>query len=191
MIVVPSEAKIFLLCRKTEYVEAEMVRRSEFEQLAQLRDLLLHAMQRLNCRGIAAPQIGVFRQYMIFAKQDGRIVEMVNPEIIRMLGKETNGTECCLSVPPPGNACPVPRMQTVLMEYETVEAPGMRQEMMLSGIDAVVAQHEYDHLSGTYFTERVKTTDKRRILQEYEKWKQERGNHHAENHTRPLTAHRF
>ena len=48
--------------------------------------------------GLAAPQVGILRRIVVIEKEDGTILELVNPEIIATAG-EQEGLEGCLSLP--------------------------------------------------------------------------------------------
>jgi len=110
--------------------------------------------------GLAAPQIGVPLQVVIFGithnpryPQAPPIPEtlLVNP-VITPLGPELeDGEEGCLSVP--GVRAPVPRWKRV--RYEAFLPSGEPLVREVEGFHARVVQHECDHLSGILFTDRL------------------------------------
>ncbi len=113
--------------------------------------------------GIAAPQIGSLSRIVVFdasrnkkcAENNGLTV-MINPEIVEHEGMITF-REGCMSVPDfTGN---VNRAQRVVVHYMDEE---MKPRVLnASGFEAVLIQHETDHLDGILFVDRVisKRTD--------------------------------
>jgi len=107
--------------------------------------------------GIAAPQLGeMFRIVTVDCslglhpcKNHGRLL-MVNPEIIYQSGK-TLGREGCLSVPE--WVAMVSRSKKVTVRYQDIY--GEYHEVLATGFEARVIQHELDHLDGVLFIDRV------------------------------------
>jgi len=128
-------------------------------------------MSEHNGIGIAAPQVGVFKNYFVMRTQAGETLDMVNPEMVQMYGHEVEGFEACLSIPPCGNGCKVARLQQVRVAFGTSEAPNTRRVQEFSGMDAIVIQHEIDHLTGTFFIDRVSQNKKKEVLQLLNQWK--------------------
>lgn len=122
--------------------------------------------------GIAAPQVGRSMRLFIMAPKPGprypdappmEPFAVINPEIIRLFGEVQKGYEGCLSVP--GFRGLVPR-------YEQVEAcwldrHGNRKRAILSGFVARIFQHEFDHLEGILFPERMDKEDPLLTLEEF------------------------
>jgi peptide deformylase len=97
--------------------------------------------------GIAAPQIGVGKQVFVAHLSTGPIVA-VNP-VIATTGSTQVAPEGCLSVP--GAECHVARFAVVeLKAFDELMRP---YEMTLSGWDARIIQHEFDHLRGVLITD--------------------------------------
>ena len=99
--------------------------------------------------GLAAPQVGSLRRVFIVDVGDG-IVEFINPEILETKGEQT-GTEGCLSVP--GKSGTVCRPSYV--KVKALNRDG--QEFVLEGEDLMARAilHEYDHLEGELFIDKV------------------------------------
>lgn len=93
--------------------------------------------------GIAAPQIGQSLR-MCIVKLSGRLLPMVNPEIISKSPDIEYAEEGCLSLP--GVWLAVPRSVSIVVKY--LDGRGKEQERMLEKLDARVVQHEVDHLDG-------------------------------------------
>ncbi len=110
--------------------------------------------------GLAAPQIGVDLQLVIFgfersdrypeAPQVPRTI-LINPEIVPLGGEQEEGWEGCLSVP--GLRGLVPRFTRI--RYTGFEPRGARIERAADGFHARVVQHEYDHLIGRLYPSRI------------------------------------
>lgn len=112
--------------------------------------------------GIAAPQIGVGLQMMIVASRpnprypDAPLMQpllLLNPLPLRYSDTTVEEWEGCLSVP--GLRGKVRRPDAVDIEY--FDAAGRGHQLALSGFPARIFQHEYDHLIGMTFVDRVAT----------------------------------
>ena len=126
--------------------------------------------------GLAAPQVAEPVRLVIIkisngASRYGDIPEIpltvfVNPRI-EVLDTETAGYwEGCLSVP--GLRGFVERPQHVRVEY--LDVKGHLQMMELKGFLATVFQHEFDHLDGTLYIDRITDTRLLSFDQEYERY---------------------
>lgn len=111
--------------------------------------------------GIAAPQIGVDLQLVIFGfAQSARYPEaeavpltvLLNPEIEVLPGPEESGWEGCLSVP--GMRGEVTRPGRI--RYAGYDPLGGRIEREAEGFHARVVQHECDHLWGVLYPMRLR-----------------------------------
>jgi len=121
---------------------------------------LFETMEAANGAGLAAPQIGVDLQLVIFGfTQNQRYPEappvpptvLANP-VITPLGDETvDGWEGCLSVP--GLRGLVPRYARI--RYSGFDAEGQPIEREADGFHARVVQHECDHLIGRLYPTRM------------------------------------
>ena len=112
--------------------------------------------------GLAAPQIGVDLQVVIFGTgapnpryPDAPIVPrtvLINPVITPLGDEEEEGWEGCLSVP--GLRAVVPRWRRI--RYQGFAPDGSRVDREVEGFHARVVQHECDHLMGTLYPMRVR-----------------------------------
>ena len=105
--------------------------------------------------GIAAPQVGLNIKAIWVQRFDkeGKPFEFfVNPEIKWMSSALRLGAEGCLSIP--NERGEVYRSLVIDLAYETLE--GEKKRELVEGFTAVIFQHEYDHLIGKLFTERIK-----------------------------------
>jgi peptide deformylase len=124
--------------------------------------------------GIAAPQVGQSLQLIIIASYpndrypDAPLMDplpMINPQIIHQSPETIQGWEGCLSVP--GIRGQVSRATTVTVSY--LDRHGQPQQQEFSGFVARIIQHEYDHLIGKVFLDRVPSTNEMMTEAEYRK----------------------
>ncbi|KAF1054006.1 MAG: Peptide deformylase [Stenotrophomonas maltophilia] len=129
-------------------------------ELQQLIDDMFDTMAHAGGVGLAAPQIGVDLQLVIFGFEhsarypDAPAVPMtilLNPEITPMDAVLEEGWEGCLSVP--GLRGVVNRHQRI--RYRGLDPQGQPIERLAEGFHARVVQHECDHLIGRLYPSRV------------------------------------
>jgi peptide deformylase len=134
---------------------------------AQLKDWvqqMFELMYEARGIGLAANQVALpYRLFVINptadpARKDEEMV-FLNPAIVRKNGSE-DAEEGCLSLPEVYG--PVTRAERIVVEAFDLSGQEFRAEM--SGLHARVVQHEYDHLEGVLFTDRV-TDDVKQELQ--------------------------
>ena len=127
------------------------------ELLTDMRD----TMEALNGAGIAAPQIGVSQQVVIFGfKSNPRYPDaeavpftvLINPTLEPIGTELEDGWEGCLSVP--GMRGIVPRYKQ--LRYAGFDEKGQRIDRTVSDFHARVVQHECDHLIGMLYPMRIK-----------------------------------
>ena len=111
--------------------------------------------------GLAAPQIGVGLQVVIFGFDEserypeaGAVPQtiLINPQITPLCTEEEMGWEGCLSLP--GLRGEVPRWARI--RYRGFDAQGQLIERSVDGFHARVVQHECDHLIGKLYPMRVR-----------------------------------
>ncbi|KAF6001635.1 peptide deformylase [Cyanidiococcus yangmingshanensis] len=107
--------------------------------------------------GLAAPQVGVNKRLMVFnPKGDSRSwlteVALVNPRIIERSETTDEALEGCLSFP--GISGEVER--SIWIKVEAEKPNGRRFRVKYTGWTARIFQHEYDHLDGILFIDRMK-----------------------------------
>ena len=141
---------------------AQPVTAFDSDTLRQLLVDLSDTMAAANGAGLAAPQIGVDLQVVIFGSDEPnpRYPEapvvprtvLVNPVITPVGDEEEEGWEGCLSVP--GMRGLVPRWRRI--RYTGFDAQGHRLEREVEGFHARVVQHESDHLFGKLYPMRIR-----------------------------------
>jgi peptide deformylase len=102
--------------------------------------------------GLAAPQIGVKKRIFIMGNFV-KLVACINPKIVSLSEERANDLEGCLSFPE--LFMKVKRPASAIVNYYTISGELVERE--LTGLEARVFLHEYDHLIGVTFDQRVGT----------------------------------
>lgn len=153
--------------------QAQLVENVRDEHLQRLIDDLIATTVASNGVGIAAPQVSEsYRLFIVASRPNPRYpnapemepTAMINPRIIAHSTEVVKGWEGCLSIP--GIRGLVPRYQAIEVEYTTRDGQLHRQE--LTDFVARIFQHEYDHLEGIVFLDRVESTHDLITEQEYQ-----------------------
>ena len=153
---------------------------AEFPDLEKLITNMKETMYNASGVGLAAPQIGkAIRLFLIdaspFAEDDDLSEEertvlksfnrvFINPKILEEEGEEWLFNEGCLSIPEVRED--VSRQPKITIEYQD-ENFTIHTET-LEGLAARVFQHEYDHIEGILFTDKLSTLKKRIIKKKLE-----------------------
>lgn len=141
---------------------AQRVTEFDTDALHLLVSDMFDTMRAVNGAGLAAPQIGVDLQLVIFGTDavnprypDAPLVPrtvLLNPVITPLGEQEEDGWEGCLSVP--GLRGVVPRFSSI--RYTGLDPYGDPIERTVDGFHARVVQHECDHLIGKLYPMRVR-----------------------------------
>ena len=140
--------------------QAQPVPRLDTPDLHALVADMQDTMQALNGAGLAAPQIGIGLQVVIFGiDHNPRYPEaeavphtvLVNPVLTPMGDELEEAWEGCLSVPDMRGL--VPRYKDV--RYQGFDQFGNAIDRAVSGFHARVVQHECDHLAGILYPMRI------------------------------------
>lgn len=140
-------------------------------ELKQLIADMYETMYSANGVGLAAPQVG--KAVRLFVMDSGPMVELdeedlaeleegevpetpvkrafINPQMVSETGEEWGFEEGCLSIP--GVRELVTRHADIVIRYE--DENRQVHEEAFSGMAARVIQHEYDHLEGILFTDKL------------------------------------
>ena len=145
----------------------------DYPNLDQLLLNMKDTMENASGVGLAAPQIGkAIRLFLIdaspfsenedleddereFLKDFNKI--FINAKIIEEEGEEWAFNEGCLSIPKINED--VMRNETIHIEY--VDENFVPHKETLSGLAARIFQHEYDHIEGILFTDKLSSLKKR------------------------------
>ncbi|MBF2065367.1 MAG: peptide deformylase [Calothrix sp. C42_A2020_038] len=144
------------------------------EPIQTLIDDLIITIKTTNAVGIAAPQVAALHRLFIVASHPNprypnaplmEPIAMINPYIVDHSTETVKGWEGCLSVP--GIRGFVPRYQSITVEY--TDRNGDINNVKLVDFVARIFQHEYDHLNGIVFLDRVESSQDLISEEEYQK----------------------
>ncbi len=123
-----------------------------------VRDLaadMLGTMYAAAGRGLAAPQVGamlrMFVMDMTWKEGVKDPLVFINPDLLWMSDERATGAEGCLSIP--HITVDVARATEVRMRWTGLD--GAVQEQLFTGVAAICAQHEFDHLDGIVTLNRI------------------------------------
>lgn len=136
-------------CREVENVD---------EKIKVLGQDMLDTMYKNDGIGLAACQVGILKRVIVYdiryieedAQKEGHI--LINPKITSRSKAMIEVEEGCLSFPDVYEK--VLRHEKVTVEYTDIN--GKKKKINAKDIEAVVLQHEIDHLDGIVFLDRVK-----------------------------------
>jgi peptide deformylase len=148
----------------------------DFERLV---DDMVETMLEADGAGLAAPQIGVpLRLFVMTGFPEGRgegeeaptrdeeaaaTVVVVNPTLGAAQGSHL-AVEGCLSLPGLFHEA-VPRHASLTLRYQ--DRQGRQHERLVGGREAVIVQHEADHLEGVLFVDRLPPVERQRFMEEH------------------------
>ena len=144
---------------------------------------LAHAMAKLMYKtdgvGIAAPQVGLLKRFVVIdcdwieEDENGRPLKknaltMINPRIVDHSQETVVNSEGCLSVP--GITGDVERWEWVEVECYNEDYELVRYKS--DGLFGRCMQHEIDHLDGVTFVDRLEPLARLQVLKEYDEARQ-------------------
>lgn len=125
---------------------------TEFDgRLAQLLDDMRDTMIAENGVGIAAVQVGVLKRACIVCPDGETSYEFINPEIVKKSGTQSS-VEGCLSVPNMSGEVERPKK----IDIRAYDRFGKQFELKATGYLAIICCHEFDHMDGVLFIDKVK-----------------------------------
>jgi len=118
-----------------------------------VEEKLLDSMKQYNGIGLSANQIGIMeRVFVMYSDVKKReTITCFNPEIVTKSDTEILMDEGCLTYP--GLWLKVKRPDGIEVQYE--DKSGEIQHQAMFGLECRIFLHEYDHMEGTDFTEKV------------------------------------
>lgn len=130
-------------------------------ELQKTADAMHATMAKAKGVGLAAPQVGLSIQLLVLnptgKKEDAQT--LVNPKLILAKDVEVPGEEGCLSFP--GIWAEIERAGSLVVEAQDVKGAPVRLE--LHDYLARIVQHEFDHLDGILFIDRMTPADRARV----------------------------
>ena len=141
---------------------------ANYPNLKELIAEMFESMEKSDGIGLAAPQIGLsIRLFVVdataFAEENPELKEFrkpfINAQILERGTETVSFNEGCLSLP--GIHGDVIRPTTIRMSY--CDEDFVQHEETFSGIVARIIQHEYDHIEGILFTDKLSAFKKQLI----------------------------
>jgi peptide deformylase len=108
--------------------------------------------------GLAAPQININARMFIMCPDDTHIV-VINPIIKKRRGS-VKSHEGCLSIPGVNETVP---NRDEIIDVEYFDENFNKKKIRLRGFDAIIFQHEFDHLNGVLYTDLLTTEGKEAV----------------------------
>jgi peptide deformylase len=148
--------------------KATAIERDEYPHIKELVENMFETMYAARGVGLAAPQIGLsMRLFVIdatpFSDDDENLKDFkkafINAKILEENGEEWAFNEGCLSIPDIRED--IYRKPTLKISY--YDEDWKHHEEIFSGMAARVIQHEYDHIEGKLFTDKLSPLRRRLI----------------------------
>jgi peptide deformylase len=134
-------------------------------EIANIAAEMIETMHQSKGVGLAGPQVGLMKRIFV-VHVDGDVPRVfINPSIIGTSQETVKLEEGCLSVP--GVWVDVVRPESV--RVQAWNEKGRPFTIETGGILARVILHEYDHLEGTLFIDRIPESRRNKILAKFEK----------------------
>ena len=127
-----------------------------------VEEKLLDSMKNYNGIGLSANQIGIMeRVFVMYSDVKKReTITCFNPKIVTQSDTKILMDEGCLTYP--GLWLKVKRPDGIEVEYE--DKNGEIQHQAMFGLECRIFLHEYDHMEGTNFTQKVSKIKLNRAL---------------------------
>lgn len=132
------------------------VNKASLLEVRSLISEMFETMHRANGVGLSAIQIGIpLKIFVIEAHMEEEDLHIrgsfINPRLINESGDIVKHPEGCLSVP--GLTAMVDRPESI--ELEWYDEDWTKHKKIFHGIEARIIQHEYDHLNGIIYTDKI------------------------------------
>jgi peptide deformylase len=156
-----------VLRTKAAPVNPSEILRPSFQALV---DDMFETMREYQGVGLAGPQVHQSLRLFVAGLENDEdampLITAINPEII-VVGRDVEEDwEGCLSIPDIRGR--VPRALTVRLR--ALDRQGKRFELTFDGFAARVVQHEYDHLDGILFLDRMKSFESLAFMEEFSRY---------------------
>ncbi|GFH59390.1 peptide deformylase [Chaetoceros tenuissimus] len=142
-------------------ITEEELKSGEIKKIAKEMFLVMYATQGV---GLAAPQVGINKRLMVYNPTGDKTkwldeVIMVNPKIVEFSDAKDVEQEGCLSFP--GMGGDVERSKWIKVEAQKLNGKKMKKKF--KGWEARIFQHEYDHLEGVVYIDRLSDEGKEQV----------------------------
>ncbi len=154
--------------------KSEKVKDIKDKSIQVLIDDLIFTVKEVNGVGISAVQTGQAKQVFILASHPNQRypkapemapLAIINPKIIAHSNSVKKDWEGCLSIP--GIRALVPRWEKIAVEF--TDRQGKIIKRNFTDFVARIFQHEFDHLNGIVFIDRIESTKDVITEKEYQK----------------------
>lgn len=137
------------------------------ETVIKLLDDMVDTMRDVEGIGLAGPQVGENLRLFVVEDKPGIVRKVINPEFLEHQSEEAENEEGCLSVP--GIHKKVKRKKEIKIQYQNEKGETIVE--VASGLLGRAFQHEFDHLEGELFVDKVSTISKRLITKKLQAMK--------------------
>ena len=161
-----------VLRRITQSLSAEQLRSAETQKLI---DDMIETMKEYDGVGLAADQVHEPKQIAVLEVADNPrypdkprvpLTVLVNPRITPLTEEFAEDWEGCLSIPDLRGK--VPRYQTI--RVQALDRNGKELDFIASDFHARVIQHEWDHLNGKVYLDRMRDPSTLTFLNEFARY---------------------
>jgi peptide deformylase len=142
-------------------------------ELDRLIDDMIETMRAAQGVGLAAPQVGVAWQLFVYEATDPEdpsagipLHVVVNPMLVPEGHEQAYDWEGCLSIPDLRGL--VPRHPAV--RVRGLDRTGHPLDFRVEGFEARIVQHEFDHLNGVVFLDRMRDLQSLAFYAEWERF---------------------
>jgi peptide deformylase len=156
--------EILLLGNETLKQKAAPIKKITTET-AKIATKLVNLMHEGKGIGLAGPQVGLMEKIFVVHVEGDEPRIFINPSILETSEKTAKYEEGCLSIP--GVWAEVIRPENI--KLQAWNEKGRPFTLEASGILARVILHEYDHLEGVLFIDRLSEPKRNRVIAKYEK----------------------
>lgn len=143
------------------------------DDVLSVMDEMVEIMKEQSGVGLAAPQVGVLKRFLVMMDPDtNKVYKMINPKILSRSSETCTMEEGCLSVLGPDN---LPVFSKVVrpsdVEVEWTDENGKKLQAAMSGVMARIVQHETDHLDGILFIDYLSPVHREMVMRKVRKRK--------------------
>ena len=128
------------------------------DELRTILDEMVELMRKAKGVGLAANQVGIAKRFFVLEIED-KVKKVINPEIVEFGEEIVEYEEGCLSIPEIYKK--VNRPEMIKVKYQNENGETVEEE--LHDLWARAFQHEFDHIDGILFIDRLSIMNKRLV----------------------------